>query len=298
MNKHLKSARRHIRAARRVFVGAALAPLVLGAIMLQGFVVGPLGSKHTIPNLLYKTLGRWFGIKTEFNQASAPLETKRPTWYVANHMSVADFMVLGSTLRGTFAGKGDILGWPGIAQMAKAVKYIGIKRVKKDDPNFKTEHKKTIGLIMQNFNDGFNTIMFPEGTTTDGKEVALFRAGLISMLYENEGLDKKGNPVRLDKEVVVQPIAMRVKEVEGKNAIGRDEIRNLYSRQDQGMSLKSIWQRLGTKSMTIELTAFEPLRPREFENQFDLINQAHERVRSVVAPHQTGVKKAYIPGVE
>jgi 1-acyl-sn-glycerol-3-phosphate acyltransferase len=289
---------RNLRATGRVLGGLVLLPLLLAGVIGQA-ITGPVTKNYsTIPTLLYKSLKNLFGIKVEFNKNSAPLETKKPTWFVANHMSIADFMVLGSTLKGTFAGKGDVLLWPGIAQMARAVKYIGIRRVSKDHPEFETFHKQTIGKIMTNFNKGYNTIMFPEGTTTNGKEVALFRAGLISMLYENEGLDKKGNIVKLDEEVVVQPVAIRVKEVEGKNAIGNDDLRNLYSRYDENNTIKRIWNRLGTKDMTIELTAFEPLHPSDFKDQFELINHAGAQIRALVAPEQKEVKPAIIPGVD
>ena len=215
---------RNLRAAGRVLGGLCLLPFLLLGVVGQA-ITGPITKDYSkIPTLLYKSLKNLFGMKVEFNNNSAPLETKKPTWYVSNHMSIADFIVLGSALKGTFAGKGDVLLWPGIAQIARSLKYIGIRRVSKDHPDFEKYHKQTIGKIMTNFNKGFNTIMFPEGTTTDGKEVHLFRAGLISMLYENEGLDKKGNKVTLDEEVVVQPLAIRVKEVEGKNAIGNSSL--------------------------------------------------------------------------
>lgn len=290
---------RNLRALRRAMVGLAMLPVLIGATALQGFVVGPLLDNHAaLPNFIYNSLRRLFGIKIEFSKASAPLEDKKSTWFVANHMSIADFMVLGSTLKGTFAGKGDILRWPGVAQMARAVKYIGIRRVNKDHPDFEKFHKQTIAKIARNFNAGHNTIMFPEGTTTDGSQVALFRAGLLSMLYGANGVDEQGNTITLDREVVVQPVAIRVREVEGKDIATREDLRHFYSHYNTNNTLKRIWTRLATKDLTIELTAFPPLNPKDFKDQFELANKAGELVRSVVAPHQKEVGKAVIPGVK
>src|SRR5690606_35787115 len=101
---------------------------------------------------------------------SAPVE-KQQTWYVANHISNADFLALGAKLDGTFAGKGDILKWPVVAQMARAIKYIGLRR--SSEYNAESRAK-----LVKNFNDGQNAIMFPEGTTSDGSKVHLFRAAL------------------------------------------------------------------------------------------------------------------------
>ncbi len=290
---------RNLRAFRRSLIGLAVLPVLVASTALQGFIVGPVFNNHTVlPNFSYNTLRRLFGIKVAFSKASAPLEQSRATWFVANHMSIADFIVLGSALKGTFAGKGDLLRWPGVAQMARAVKYIGIRRVNKDDPNFETYHRQTIGKIMKNFNEGHNTIMFPEGTTTDGSQVALFRAGLISLLYGNDGLDKEGDPVRLEREVVVQPIAIKVTEVEGKSIDSREDLRHFYSHYNTENTLKRIWTRLATRNLTIELTAFPPMAPKDYKDQFELINKAGDQIRSVVAPGQTEIRPASIPGVK
>lgn len=289
---------RNLRALRRALIGLAMLPVLIGATAMQGFIVGPLLNNHTaVPNFVYNSLRRLFGIKIEFSKASAPIEDKKATWFVANHMSIADFMVLGSALKGTFAGKGDIMRWPGVAQMARAVNYIGIRRVNKDHPDFERFHKQTIGKIMNNFNAGHNTIMFPEGTTTDGSQVALFRAGLLSMLFGAKGTDKEGNAVTLNRDVWVQPIAIRVKEVEGKDINTREDLRHFYSHYNTHNTLQRIWTRFATRSLTIELTAFPALNPKDFRDEKELANKAGELVRSVVAPHQKEVEKASIPGV-
>lgn len=288
---------RGMRAAARSVLGIGMVSAMLPLVILQGAVIGPLLNNHTVlPGLFYNGIRRLFGIRVEFNAASAPIEDKKPVWYVANHMSIADFLILGSVLRGTFAGKGDIMRWPGIAPLARAVKYIGIRRVNKDDPDFEKFHRQTIGKIMQNFNDGHNTIMFPEGTTTDGSQVALFRAGLISMLFGAEGLDKHGNPVRLEKDVCVQPIAIRVKNVEGKDISARSDLREFYAHYNTNNTLKRIWTRMATRDITIEVTAFSPLSPKDYKDQFALINEAGALIRGVVAPDQKTVEPARIPG--
>ncbi|MEZ0261554.1 MAG: 1-acyl-sn-glycerol-3-phosphate acyltransferase [Alphaproteobacteria bacterium] len=286
----LEDIKKNTRAALRATAGIALILPVVAATALQGFVVGPLTGNYTvIPNAIYKTMGKLFGMKFEFNAASKPLEKDKQTWFVANHMSIADFIVLGSTLPGTFAGKGDLLKWPGIAQMARAVKYIGLRRSKEFNPQSRAK-------IIKNFNAGHNTIMFPEGTTTPGKTVALFHAGLITALFGEKGVDKEGKEVALEKDVVVQPVAIRVKEVAGQNAIGNDDLRNLYSMYDDDNTLRRIWRRMQIKSMTIELTAFEPLKPTDFKDAKDLINNAALSIASVVNPGQTTFEKAKIPG--
>jgi 1-acyl-sn-glycerol-3-phosphate acyltransferase len=280
----------NMRATARAAAGLLALPVFLGLTALQGFVVGPLTGNYTaIPNFLYNGLRKILGFKVEFNKASAPLAKDKSVWFVANHMSIADFVVLGSTLPGTFAGKGDILKWPMVASMARAVKYIGLRRSADFNPQSRAK-------IIRNFNAGFNTIMFPEGTTTDGRQVALFRAGLITLLYGEKGLDKNGREVALQKDVVLQPVAIRVTRVNGVDAIGNDDLRNQYSMFYKNNTLTRIWKRLKIREITLDLTAFPPMDPKDYSDAKALINKAALDIASVVNPGQTVFEKAVIPG--
>lgn len=249
---------------------------------------------RSVSHKFYNDLKDLFGIKIVFNKASAPIEDRKLTWYIANHMSIADFIILGSVLRsGTFAGKH--LNLP--RDMLRISKYIGIPRVDKEHPDFKKNNQKTMGSIMNNFNGGQSTIMFPEGTTTDGSHVALFRAGLLNALYGEKGLDENGNDVTLQAEVWLQPIAIKVKAVEGKDVDMRPELRHFYSHYTSDNTLKRIWTRLATESITIELTVFPPMNPKNYADGKQLANAASDIIRAEVAPNQKIVEKAKIPGV-
>ena len=138
--------------------------------------------------------------------------------------------------------------------------------------------------------------MFPEGTTTDGKKVALFHAGLITLLFGEKGVDKENKEVTLDKDVVVQPISIVVKEVNGVNAVGNDKLRDLYAMYDENNTLKRIWKRLQVPTMTIELTAFPEMKPADYADAKELINKAARDIAGVVNPGQTTFEKAVIPG--
>jgi 1-acyl-sn-glycerol-3-phosphate acyltransferase len=291
---------KQILAAGRLLALAGLVAAMGVLTPLQALVVGPVFKNHSaIPDFFYNGLCKIFGIKVRFSAASAPIETSRQTWTVANHLSLADFAVLGSKLKGTFAGKGDVLEWPLIAQMARAMRYIGLKRAsKKDAPEmYQKNLLKSRSKIISEFNAGGNVIMFPEGTTTDGKEVALFRAGLIKLLYGEAATGKAGEPVKLERAVCVQPVAVQVVAVNGQNAVGNDALRNTYSLPKAG-ALSFLWKRAMTPGTVIELTAFKPLEPSDFNNAEDLINEAHRLVREIAAPHQKAVIKAVIPGMD
>lgn len=241
----------------------------------------------------YKDLADLFGIKIVFNKASAPLETEYPTLFPGNHMSIADFIILGSVLDGTFAGKE--LGVP--KKLLEAANYIGIPRVDKEHPEFKNNVRRTLGQFLRNLNNRINTIFFPEGTITDGSQVALFRAALFKGFYGQTGLDKEGGEISLQTEARVQPIAIKVLDVEGKNVDMRPDLRHYYSHYTSTNALKRIWTRLATESLTIELTVFPSMDPKDYDSAETLANTANALIRGIVAPHQTVVEKAKIPGV-
>lgn len=281
--------RRKLRALRRATMGIIAFPFLAAAVITQSAIVGPLtGNRTAIPNLVYNSLRKLIGVKIEFNEASAPVEKNRPTWFVANHMSTADPVVLGSALEGNFVGKAEAAKWPIIGQLMLAMKLIPVHRSKEHNP-------QSMGMIAQAFNKGQNVIMFPEGTTNNGATVDRFRAGLISLLYGEKAVDKDGNEVKLEQDVAVQPVAIRVKEVEGKEeAQDSDVLREYYSYYEEDNMLKRIWKRMHTKSITLEFTVFPAMSPRCYMDQFDLINEAHKQVQQVVAPNQTEVKPGNI----
>lgn len=277
------------RAIVRTVLGlGVVAPLVITGAAVQTVYGAATGDRKTIPNLIYNSLRALLGYKIAFNKASAPVVRGKPVWFVANHMSNADFVVLGSKLNGTFAGKGDVLKWPVVAQLARAVKYIGLRRTKEFNPQSRAK-------IAKNFNAGHNTIMFPEGTTSEGSQVYQFRAALPGLLYGQPSQDDKNRDVPLARDVVVQPVAIRVMEVEGKSAVGNSALRDLYSMENNPKFLSRIWKRFHIGTTKIEITVFPPMDPKSFSGPEDLMNAAALQVASVVNPGQTTFERAKIP---
>lgn len=285
MNNLLRNTQATLRSAAAII--AVVPALCLAAV--QGFVVGKFSKNQAIPKFIYNTMRSIMGYKVEFNKSSAPIVKDKPVWFVANHMSVDDFIALGSSVDGTFAGKGDILKWPVAAQMARAVNYIGLRRHRDFNPQSRAK-------IIKNFNAGYNTIMFPEATTTPGDKVYLFRAPLLSILFGEKGVDKMGAEVSLERDVVVQPIAIRVKTMEGQDALNNDTLRSKYTCHLIKGDLKGAWARMKNRGVTLELTVLPALNPKDFADERALINAAALSVASMLSPGQTTFEKAEIPG--
>lgn len=282
-----------LRATRRIaaLFPASLAILALTAV--QGFIVSPFTDHKStvIPNLIYKIARRLLGIKVVFNQASeAPIVRDRPVWFVSNHTYGNDYIPLAGKINGAFVGKTGMLKVPVLGQVARAMSFIAINR----SHEFVEQAR---GKIIENFNAGHSAIMFPEGTVGDGIKINLFRAGLITLLFGEKGVDEQGLQVTLKNPVDVQPVAMRLAKLDGKDVTHDAAARSAYRMKGE-KPLKVIWNKLKYRQVIFEMTAFEPLKPADFKGEDaakDMINQAAEKIAHAVNPGQNTFEKAAIP---
>ena len=274
------------------FIGATF----LIALPLQRRIIGPVFKNHTfMQHLITGGLRRLFGITWEFNQNSAPIERDRPTWYMANHPSPLDPVVLSRILNKTsFVAAGWLTRIGALRAVGGAMRTLFVSQKKEE--YYKQRDR---GKIVEAFNYGMNVGMHPEGWTNDGKTVELFRAALAAVLYGAKAVDRKGNEVKLEKKVVVQGIAITVKSVNGTPVSEDETLRQKYSMHGEN-KLKSAFELLANKNVHLELNAFEPLDPTdpEYPDEFALMNKLHSQIVAVVAPDQKEVGKAPIEATE
>lgn len=95
-----------------------------------------------------------------------------PGAVVANHTSWLDIFVLNATQRVYFVSKDDVRGWPGIGILARATGTIFIRRDRREAA-FQAK------LLEQRLQAGHRLLIFPEGTSTDGRRLLPFRAALF-----------------------------------------------------------------------------------------------------------------------
>jgi len=95
-----------------------------------------------------------------------------PTLYVANHVSWLDIPCLHAVAEAGFVAKQDVAGWPIIGRMARRAGTLFIKRGESNAAALAAE-QMTWALMRAH-----SMIIFPEGTTTDGRRVNPFHARL------------------------------------------------------------------------------------------------------------------------
>lgn len=110
------------------------------------------------------------GIQTEGQQ---PARGEGGCLIVANHVSWLDIFVLNAICPSRFIAKSEVRDWPFIGWLCKRGGTIFIERALRRDAAPVT---RRVSLLLE---QGICVGLFPEGTTTDGRQVGHFHSALI-----------------------------------------------------------------------------------------------------------------------
>lgn len=144
------------------------------------------------PNLfIYRSLARVFRIKISVR---GEISDKEPILFASNHMSYADIIVLGATLPGNFISKAEVKKWPLFGWIAVLTGTVFVSRKKSGTLDQLDEVSAAIA-------SGKNLILFPEGTTSDGKSVMPFKSSLFKITEA--------------RDITVQPVTLSYTHING-----------------------------------------------------------------------------------
>lgn len=104
--------------------------------------------------------------------------TLRPLMIVANHSSYLDVFVIGSQLPVSFTPKREIRGWPVIGFLCVLADCVFVER----RPGHMEEARAEMAARIA---QGRVLCLFPEGTTTDGKNLKPFKSGFFSLAEQH-----------------------------------------------------------------------------------------------------------------
>lgn len=151
---------------------------------------------------------------------------------VTNHISWLDVMVLNSMLPMRFVAKSEVRNWPVIGWLCARAQTLFIERGK-------ARSAARINMQMVKLlKHGESLAIFPEGTTTDGKQVAHFHSSLLQPA--------------IDAGVRVLPLAIRYQDACGTHSIVPAYI-------DDISFTTSLWNILRTRKLHVRLVASAPL---------------------------------------
>ena len=117
---------------------------------------------------------------------------------VANHASYLDVIVLNAVGPMIFVSKDDVAGWPGVGWLARLTGTVFIAR----DPREAGLQRE---MLLERIEAGHRLLFFPEGTSTDGRQVLNFKSSLFAAFA---GTDQQ--PAK-----IIQPIAVRYHAADG-----------------------------------------------------------------------------------
>ncbi|HSC84731.1 MAG TPA: lysophospholipid acyltransferase family protein [Pseudomonas sp.] len=113
---------------------------------------------------------------------------REPMLWVSNHVSWTDIALLGQLLPLSFLSKAEVRTWPLAGRLAHAAGTLFIRRGSGDSNLLARQ-------LHRHLTAGRHLLIFPEGTTTDGRQVRTFHGRLLTSAIE--------------AYVPVQPVAIR-----------------------------------------------------------------------------------------
>lgn len=135
------------------------------------------------------------GIRTE---GPWPVHGEGGYLIVANHVSWLDIFVLNAIYPARFIAKAEVRSWPLIGWLCKRSNTIFIERAMRQHAASINRH---VSLLLE---QGVCVGLFPEGTTTDGKQTGHFHSALIQPA--------------IDAGAMLCPIALRYQDRNGKQS--------------------------------------------------------------------------------
>lgn len=176
-----------------------------------------------------------------------------PALFVANHVSWLDIPVLGGALPVNFLSKAEVGRWPVIGQLVTAAGTLYIQRGQ-------GQVRERARQIAAHIGSGRPVLVFPEGTTTDGRDVRIFHPPLFAAATEGAH--------------AVQPVALRYVDMNGElhprvPFVGDDEFH------------VHLWQLLAEDRIRVEVQFLPPVATAGREHRA-VAAEAHARVRAAV----------------
>jgi 1-acyl-sn-glycerol-3-phosphate acyltransferase len=209
-----------------------------------------------ILRLIYGGLTRVSGLRIVL--VGEPCRTA-PVLYVANHCSYFDIPVLGSLLDAAFVAKREVGTWPGIGFLARLAGTVFVERRARHSRTQRDEMKARLDGEAQSL------ILFPEGTSSDGKSVLPFKSSLFSVA-EAAG-----------SALPVQPISLSYNGLDGL-PMGRNW-RSYYAWYGDMELADHIWMALGIGRATVTVVFHPPVSMASLPSRKALADHCHAAVR-------------------
>jgi 1-acyl-sn-glycerol-3-phosphate acyltransferase len=253
-NKHMLFLLRSLRLLVHISVGITLATLI--NLDFTGRIDADDWARRWLKRLM-----RILGIR--FSIHGTPVEGGQ--MIVCNHISWLDIPLVGAALCNRFVAKSEIQHWPVAGWLAKCIGTFYIRR----GPG---GSRPLLEKLRPHLKAGGSVVIFPEGTTTDGREVLPFHPRLFQ--------------AAMDAHCIVQPVALRY----GPAPDGRE----LAPFIGDDTLVDHIVRLLRSPGLSAELHYCPPILLKAHEDRHALARHAEEAIRRCLAPEPPSRKPALL----
>ena len=153
-------------------VRLAILALALAVLLPIHLLSGRVSAPPSRAARLYLRIARRL-LRLRYSVDGPPIG-RGPALLVSNHVSWADIFVLGSAFRASFVAKADVKGWPVLGWLIGRHGTIFVDRSR---PSSAGRQRDTIA---DRLGAGGSVILFPEGTSSDGRRVLPFKTALFA----------------------------------------------------------------------------------------------------------------------
>ncbi|MEQ1532988.1 MAG: lysophospholipid acyltransferase family protein [Sideroxydans sp.] len=177
---------------------------------------------------------------------------------VSNHISWLDVFVLNSVIPMRFVAKSEVRQWPVIGWLCARAQTLFIERGKVRSA---ARINASMAELLQ---QGESLAVFPEGTTTDGTQLAHFHSSLLQPA--------------IDANVPLHPIAIRYQNAGGERSQTASYI-------DDVSLGESLWRILCAAQLEVRLLLTPALDVRNVDRR-ELARQAHQQIDTALEAMQ------------
>lgn len=203
------------------------------------------------------------GIKVKLTNGDL-IEKGQNYFIVANHLSYLDVILVGCKKPGLFVGKKEVKYWPLLGQLAWMGGTIFVDRSKKGP----TANRPYIGQIANYLKKGLTILVFPEGTSSNGEGVLVFKKAIFS------------SPILAETPIL--PITLRYTSV-NKQPFGPENC-DLVTWHSDMTFVDHFWGVLKLKGFEVEVIMNPPLleKPLDENNVFPQAKELSVKAHDVI----------------
>lgn len=214
---------------------------------------------YAVPELWHRGVCRIFNI--QFYIEGTPYKSSQ-VFYMCNHLSYLDIPMLGSVIKqASFLAKSEVKNWPvfGFLSTLHQTEYIERKR---------TAVAEAAEALTNKVANGRNLIIFPEGTSTDGRTVRPFKSSLFVLALDSKNTD-----------LHIQPVTIKLLEADGRPPFDQKD-RDIYAWHiDMNTELPvHLWRFAKSKGARLLVIFHPPLKASDFDDRKALAKTCHDSV--------------------